>query len=108
MFFEMRFDLGTLDSGERSLPFGLLVKKTGRRLALYLYKLFHFLFQIWQILFKPKFHIFATNLSHELHFISIHEMLLVSRVPICCIRVRRHASGRTFVNMLSVGQPKNG
>ena len=25
-FFEMRFDLGTLDSGERSLPFGLLVK----------------------------------------------------------------------------------
>ena len=26
MFFEMRFDLSTLDSGERSLPFGLLVK----------------------------------------------------------------------------------
>ena len=25
MFFEMRFDLGTLDSGERSLPFGLFV-----------------------------------------------------------------------------------
>ena len=25
MFFEMRFDLGTLDSGEPSLPFGLLV-----------------------------------------------------------------------------------
>ena len=25
MFFGMRFDLGTLDSGERSLPFGLLV-----------------------------------------------------------------------------------
>ena len=25
MFFEMRFDLGTLDSVERSLPFGLLV-----------------------------------------------------------------------------------
>ena len=25
MFFEMRFDLGTLDSGEGSLPFGLLV-----------------------------------------------------------------------------------
>ena len=25
MCFEMRFDLGTLDSGERSLPFGLLV-----------------------------------------------------------------------------------
>ena len=25
MFFEMRFDLGTLDSDERSLPFGLLV-----------------------------------------------------------------------------------
>ena len=25
--FEMRFDLGTLDSGERSLPFGLLVLK---------------------------------------------------------------------------------
>ena len=27
MFFEMRFDLGTLDSGERSLPFGLLVDR---------------------------------------------------------------------------------
>ena len=26
--FEMRFDLGTLDSGERSLPFGLLVYQT--------------------------------------------------------------------------------
>ena len=25
VFFLMRFDLGTLDSGERSLPFGLLV-----------------------------------------------------------------------------------
>ena len=25
MFFEMRLDLGTLDSGERLLPFGLLV-----------------------------------------------------------------------------------
>ena len=25
MFFEMRFDHGTLGSGERSLPFGLLV-----------------------------------------------------------------------------------
>ena len=25
LWFEMRFDLGTLDSGERSLPFGLLV-----------------------------------------------------------------------------------
>ena len=25
MLFEMRFDLGTLDSGERSLPFWLLV-----------------------------------------------------------------------------------
>ena len=25
MFFEMRFDFGTLESGERSLPFGLLV-----------------------------------------------------------------------------------
>ena len=27
MFFEIMFDLGTLDSGERSLPFGLLVSK---------------------------------------------------------------------------------
>ena len=27
MFFEMRFDLGTLDSGERSLPFWLLVDR---------------------------------------------------------------------------------
>ena len=25
MFFEMRFDLGTLDSGKQSLPFGLFV-----------------------------------------------------------------------------------
>ena len=25
MFFEMRFDLGSLDSGKQSLPFGLLV-----------------------------------------------------------------------------------
>ena len=25
MFFEMRFDLGRLESGERSLPFGILV-----------------------------------------------------------------------------------
>ena len=33
MFFEMRFDLGTLDSGERSLPFGLLVRFTGSRSA---------------------------------------------------------------------------
>ena len=30
MFFEMRFDLGKLDSGERSLPFGLLVSVTMR------------------------------------------------------------------------------
>ena len=30
MLFEMRFDLGTLDSGERSLPFGLLVFKRHR------------------------------------------------------------------------------
>ena len=29
MFFEMRFDLGILDSGERSLPFGLLVTFSG-------------------------------------------------------------------------------
>ena len=28
MLLEMRFDLGTLDSGERSLPFGLLVSLT--------------------------------------------------------------------------------
>ena len=27
MFFEMRFDLGTFDSGERSLAFGLLVDR---------------------------------------------------------------------------------
>ena len=32
MFFEMRFDLGTLDSGERSLPFGLVVSRTLRLL----------------------------------------------------------------------------
>ena len=29
IFFEMRFDLGTLDSGERSLPFELLVLTCG-------------------------------------------------------------------------------
>ena len=28
VFFEMRFDLGTFYSGERSLPFGLLVPKS--------------------------------------------------------------------------------
>ena len=34
MFFEIRFDLGTLDSGERSLPFGLLVFFTwGKRMT---------------------------------------------------------------------------
>ena len=32
--FEMRFDLGTLDSGERSLPFGLLVNGSHNGLAL--------------------------------------------------------------------------
>ena len=32
-FFEMRLDLGTLDSGERSLPFGLLVKVSNYILA---------------------------------------------------------------------------
>ena len=31
MFFEMRFDLGTLDSGEQSLPFGLLVFQTRKK-----------------------------------------------------------------------------
>ena len=33
MFFEMRFDLGTLDSDERSLPFGLLVDYAYRLFA---------------------------------------------------------------------------
>ena len=33
MFFEMRFDLGTLDSGERLLPFGLLVEESGQILT---------------------------------------------------------------------------
>ena len=33
MFFEMRFDLGTSDSGERSLPFGLLVDYAYRLFA---------------------------------------------------------------------------
>ena len=32
--FEMRFDLGTLDSGERSLPFGLLVLSIDENLCL--------------------------------------------------------------------------
>ena len=43
MFFEMRFDLGTLDSGEQSLPFGLLVGQgrssrqiNGRKLIFYM------------------------------------------------------------------------
>ena len=35
MFFEMRFDLGTLDSGERSLTFGLLVYFSDLRYHLY-------------------------------------------------------------------------
>ena len=34
MFFEMRFDLCTLDSGERSLPFGLLVSGTEKTFKL--------------------------------------------------------------------------
>ena len=34
--FEMRFDLGTLDSGERSLPFGLLVCQTLRLLPYFM------------------------------------------------------------------------
>ena len=38
--FEMRFDLGTLDSGERSLPFGLLVFL----FLLYLYGLHMYLY----------------------------------------------------------------
>ena len=33
--FEMRFDLGTLDSGERSLPFGLLVHVLHTNLRLF-------------------------------------------------------------------------
>ena len=32
IFFEMRFDLGTLDSGERSLPFGLLVRNSDQQI----------------------------------------------------------------------------
>ena len=45
MFLEMRFDLGTLDSGERLLPFGLLVckklviKTTKFDLCLFLHKM---------------------------------------------------------------------
>ena len=36
MFFEMRFDLGTLVSGERSLPIGLLVGRTLRLLPFFM------------------------------------------------------------------------
>ena len=35
MFFEMRFELGTLDLGERSLPFGLLVINNTHPLFVY-------------------------------------------------------------------------
>ena len=41
LLFEMRFDLGTLDSGERSLPFGLIVWQT--------YRVFNLtIFLVWQ------------------------------------------------------------
>ena len=35
--FELRFDLGTLDSGERSLPFGLLVYGKVKFASLFFY-----------------------------------------------------------------------
>ena len=43
--FETRFDLGTLDSGERSLPFGLLILYLTTRLT----QTFRF-FSVWHIL----------------------------------------------------------
>ena len=52
MFLEMRFDLGTLDSGERSLPFGLLIESFSCIFLLILsstitFKLLHALFQYY-------------------------------------------------------------
>ena len=65
MFFEMRFDFGTLDSGERSLPFGLLVclfnaVKTDTKLTLrHMGKFFVILlikikFKIWRVTFLAR------------------------------------------------------
>ena len=39
--FEMRFDLGTLDSGERSLSFGLLFSKYGALMGISCLQLIH-------------------------------------------------------------------
>ena len=62
----MRFDHGTLDSGERSLPFGLLVcifnaVKTDTKLTLYhmgkllIIKLTKIKFKIWRVTFFKSF-----------------------------------------------------
>ena len=42
MFFKMRFDLGTFDSGERSLPFGLLVAILLQEYRIFVVVLFFF------------------------------------------------------------------
>ena len=53
MFFEMRFALGTLDSGEPSLPFGLLVKNTKYITAfLYMYRQKFCTVHIYVVVFK--------------------------------------------------------
>ena len=57
-FFEMRFDLGTLDSGERSLPFGLLVLLSGTSVvhegALYLISIFQSCATLEQALYHAR------------------------------------------------------
>ena len=60
MFFEMRFDLGTLDSGERPLPFGLLV--------------FFFLFRVMPLLKNEMEILLARYLKNYLSGISVIEL----------------------------------
>ena len=69
MFFEMRFDLGTLDSGERSLPFGLLVSISHSNVILYIVK-------------------FMTNISQELLHVGFCNLVQVLWF-ICCFMWKR-------------------
>ena len=67
LFFEIRFDLGTLDLGERSLPFGLLVVlfiavKTDSKLTshhmekIFIIQLTEIKFKIWRVTFFNSFY----------------------------------------------------
>ena len=78
--FEMRFDLGTLDSGERSLPFGLLVSISHSN-VIYIGK-------------------FVTNISQELlhiEFCNLVQMLWI----ICCFMWKRTSLLLIFLPLIS-------